>query len=50
MIPSLIYFVVLWSALFVLEWKVIKVWFTKSVDIDKFNFDWLLYIFNEYII
>ena len=41
MIPSLIYFVVLWSALFALECKVIKVWFTKSVDIDKFNLDWL---------
>ncbi len=45
MMPSLIYFVVLWSALFALEWRVIKVWFTKSVDIDKFNFVWLLDVF-----
>lgn len=45
MLPSLIYFVILWGALFILEWKVIKVWFMKSVETDKFNFIWLLDVF-----
>lgn len=45
MVPSLVYFVLLWSALLVLEWKVIKVSFAKSVDTEKFSFVWLLDVF-----
>lgn len=44
MMPSLIYFGVLWSVLFALELKVIKVWFTAA-DTEKFNFVWLLDVF-----
>jgi len=42
MLPSLLYFVILWSAGFALEWKVVKVWFATSAKTDKFNFVWLL--------
>ena len=45
MMPSLIFFGVLWSILFALEFKVMKVWFTASADPDKFNFVWLLDVF-----
>jgi len=45
MFPSLIYFAVLWSALFALELKVISVWFTKSIETTNFNFVWLLDVF-----
>ena len=45
MLPSLLYFVMLWSVLFTLEWKVVRVWFGKSVKTDKFNFVWLLDVF-----
>lgn len=45
MLPSLIIFAILWVSLLRLEFKVLKVWFTKSVDIGKFNFIWLLDVF-----
>ncbi|PLR84908.1 hypothetical protein CVD25_13550 [Bacillus canaveralius] len=45
MLPSLIYFGVLWTSLFFLEFKVAKSWFTKPVDISKLNFVWLLDVF-----
>lgn len=45
MIPSLIFFAVLLSALFLLELKVIKVLLSASVDNSKFNFIWLLDVF-----
>jgi len=45
MLPSLIFFGILWVALLKLEFRVIKIWLTDSVDISKFNFIWLLDVF-----
>jgi hypothetical protein len=45
MLPSLIFFGVLWVFLLKLEFKVIKTWLTESVDLSKFNFIWLLDVF-----
>lgn len=42
MLPSLICFAALWIALLVLEYKVVRVWLTASVDTNRFNFVWLL--------
>jgi hypothetical protein len=45
MLPSLFIWGLLWIALFKLEFKVIKIWLSESVDIKKFNFIWLLDVF-----
>lgn len=45
MLPSLIFFVILWFALLKLEFKVLKIWLTQPVDISKLNFAWLLDVF-----
>lgn len=45
MMPSLVYFGVLWVILLALELKVIKVSFTEAADTNKFNFIWLLDVF-----
>ncbi|SJZ84201.1 hypothetical protein SAMN02745118_01984 [Selenihalanaerobacter shriftii] len=45
MLPSLIFFGLLWISLLKLEFKVIKIWLSESVDISKFNFIWLLDVF-----
>lgn len=46
MLPSLILFSVLWVALIRLEFRVMKTWLSKAVDLKKFNFVWLLDIFS----
>jgi hypothetical protein len=45
MLPSLVFFGILWGALFFLEFKVAKSWFTNPIDISKLNFVWLLDVF-----
>jgi hypothetical protein len=45
MLPSLIFFGILWVFLLKLEFSVIKIWLTDSVKISKFNFIWLLDVF-----
>ena len=45
MLPSLIFFGILWFFLIKLEIKVVKNWLTESVDVRKFNFIWLLDVF-----
>lgn len=46
MLPSLIFFSVLWVSLIRLEFRVMKSWVAKSVDMKKFNFIWLLDAFS----
>ena len=45
MLPSLIFFGLLWIAILGLEFKIMKIWLSQSVDITKFNFIWLLDVF-----
>lgn len=45
MLPSLIFFGVLWFALLKLEFKVLKIWLTHPIDTSKLNFTWLLDVF-----
>jgi hypothetical protein len=45
MLPSLVYFGVLWVALLFLEVKALRTWFAKGVDRTQFNFIWLLDVF-----
>lgn len=45
MLPSLVFFAVLFVSLFSLEYKVLKVWLKGPVDTSKFNFVWLLDVF-----
>lgn len=45
MMPSLIFFGVLWISLLILEFRVMKVWFTKEIEITRYNFIWLLDVF-----
>ena len=45
MLPSLIFWGVLWIMMFVLEFNVAKTWLKKKIEIDKFNFVWLLDVF-----
>lgn len=45
MLPSLIFFGLLWTSLLLLELSVMKVWFTKELDMTRFNFIWLLDVF-----
>ena len=44
-IPSLIFFGLIWAIVFMLEFKVIKIWLTQPIDISKLNFIWLLDVF-----
>lgn len=46
MLPSLIFFIILWFTLLSLELKVIKIWLTNAVDMKKFTFTWLLDAFS----
>src|SRR4030042_4081359 len=43
--PSLVFFSILFIALFALEYKVLKVWVKGPVDTSKFSFVWLLDVF-----
>lgn len=45
MLPSLIFFCILWVIILSLEFKVLKTWMTNAIDISKFNFVWLLDVF-----
>jgi hypothetical protein len=45
MLPSLLYFGILWVALLFLEVKALRTWFAKGVDRTQFNFIWLLDVF-----
>lgn len=45
MLPSLIFWGLLCVILLKLEFRVIKIWITDSIDISKFNFIWLLDVF-----
>lgn len=45
MLPSLIFFAILWILLFALEFKVAKIWFLKPIEVSKLNFVWLLDVF-----
>lgn len=45
MLPSLIFFGLLWATLIGLELKVMKNWLSNAIDIKKFNFTWLLDVF-----
>ena len=44
-LPSLIFFGILWGLLFLFEFKVMKIWLTNELDVDKLNFVWLLDVF-----
>lgn len=45
MLPSLIFFGILWLSLVLLEVKAVRTWFSKGVDRTQFNFIWLLDVF-----
>jgi hypothetical protein len=45
MLPSLIFFGLLCFMFLRLEFKVLKIWLSQSVDVNKLNFTWLLDIF-----
>ena len=45
MLPSLVFWGVLWIMMFVLEFNVAKTWLKQKIEIDKFNFVWLLDVF-----
>lgn len=45
MLPSLLFFGFLWTAILGLEFKIIKIWFSQSIDVGKLNFIWLLDVF-----
>lgn len=45
MLPSLVFWGVLWIMMFVLEFNVAKAWLKQHIEIEKFNFVWLLDVF-----
>lgn len=45
MLPALTFYLVLWTMLFVLEFRFLKTWLTKSLDSSKLNFIWLIDVF-----
>lgn len=45
MLPSLIFFAVLCMIFITLEFKVLKVWLSQPIEVNKLNFTWLLDIF-----
>lgn len=45
MLPSLVFFLILFVSLFFLEYKVLKAWARGPVDTDRLNFVWLLDVF-----
>jgi len=42
MVPSLFYFLILWVLLMKWEMYVVKQWFVTPIEIERFNFTWLL--------
>ncbi len=45
MLPSLVFWGFLWIMMFVLEFNVAKTWLKQKIEINKFNFVWLLDVF-----
>lgn len=45
MLPALIFYGFLWLMLFLLEFKLLKIWLTQSLDSTKLHFVWLLDVF-----
>ncbi|GAB6171906.1 hypothetical protein JCM15765_13840 [Paradesulfitobacterium aromaticivorans] len=45
MLPTLIFFAFLWFILLKLEFKVLKIWLSQTIDMSKLNFVWLLDVF-----
>lgn len=45
MLPALFFFGFLWFMLLRMEFKVLKIWLTQSIDVSKLNFVWLLDVF-----
>lgn len=46
MLPALVFFGILWVLLLSFEFKLLKKWFTISLDPTKLNFVWLLDVFS----
>lgn len=44
-LPGLVFFAVLWLALFALESRVLRSWLGRPIDTSKLNFVWLLDVF-----
>lgn len=45
MLPSLIFFAILWIMAMSLQFKVIRSWISNTIDFKKYNFVWLLDVF-----
>lgn len=45
MLPALVYYGLLWVALFMFEFRLLKDWLTKPLDSAKLNFVWLIDVF-----
>lgn len=45
MLPGLIFFGLLWLAVFTLEFRVLKSWLSHPLDVSQLNFIWLLDVF-----
>jgi len=46
MLPGIAFFGILWLTIFRLEFKVLKIWLTSSIDLTKLSFVWLLDVFS----
>jgi hypothetical protein len=46
MLPGIIFFGILCLTIFFLEFKVLKIWLSRSIDLTKLNFVWLLDVFS----
>lgn len=46
MLPGIIFFGILCLTIFRLEFKVLKIWLSSSIDLEKLNFVWLLDVFS----
>ncbi|MBI5484327.1 MAG: hypothetical protein HY888_07695 [Deltaproteobacteria bacterium] len=45
MLPGLIFFGLLWLAVFILEFRALKAWLSHPLDVTQLNFIWLLDVF-----
>lgn len=46
MLPGIIFFAILCLTIFHLEFKVLKIWLSRPIDLEKLNFVWLLDVFS----
>jgi hypothetical protein len=46
MLPGIVFFGILWLTIFRLEFKVLKIWMSSSIDLTKLSFVWLLDVFS----